>query len=325
MRVLIVKTSSMGDVIHTFPAVEDALAARPDIEFGWCVEEGFAGIVALHPKIRAIHRIAARRWRKSLFSAGTWREMLAFRGELRAESYDLVLDAQGLLKSAIAARQAAVPIWGLDRASAREPIAARFYAKGFAVPKGLHAIERTRRLFGQAFGYAPDLSRLASGIEPPPSGYTAPAGARTAFLLHGASRDDKKWSIVEWQAVARACLARGLTPLVTWSNEAERQVAESIAAVPGVVVIPKSPLPEIAGALGRSDLAIGVDTGLTHLAAAFGMPTVAVFLSTQPGLTGPRGAYASSLAAEPGKPVRSRDVMDEAEKLMAARERGQES
>lgn len=322
MRVLIVKTSSMGDVIHTFPAVEDALAARPDIEFGWCVEEAFAGMVALHPKIRSIHRVALRRWRKSLFSPATWREAGAARRELRAAGYDLVLDAQGLLKSAVVARLAGAPVAGLDAASTREPIAARFYRQRYVVPRDMHAIERTRRLFGQALGYAPDLSKLGSGIVPPASGYLAAQGTRTAFLLHGASRDDKKWSIVEWQAVARACLARRFNPLVTWSNDAERQVAESIAAVPGVVVIPKSPLPEIAGAIGRSGLAIGVDTGLTHLAAAFGVPTVAVFLSTQPGLTGPRGAYASSLAAEPGKPVRAQDVTDEAEKLMAARERG---
>lgn len=319
MKVLIVKTSSMGDVIHTFPAVEDARAARPDIEFGWCVEEGFAGIVGLRPDIGPIHRIAVRRWRKNIAATGTWREILAFRKDLKSAHYDLVLDAQGLLKSAIAARQAAAPVWGLDRASAREPIAASLYARSLAVPKGLHAIERTRRLFGLALGYEPDLSRLASGLVAPPGGYVAGPGHRTAILLHGASRDDKKWSILEWQATADACLAKSLTPLVTWSNDAERQVAEAIAAVPGVVVIPKSPLPEIAGAIGRADLAVGVDTGLTHLAAAFGVPTVAVFLSTQPGLTGPRGAHATSLTAGPGKPVRASDVMLEAERLMAER------
>lgn len=322
MKVLIVKTSSMGDVIHTFPAVEDALAARPDIEFGWCVEEAFAGIVALHPGIHAIHRIALRRWRKSLFSPATWREVLAFRHEVGSARYDLVLDAQGLLKSAVASRLAGSPAWGLDRSSAREPLASRLYARTFAVPTGMHAIERTRRLFGQALGYVPDLARLGSGIHPPSAGFVASPGARTAFLLHGASRDDKKWNIVEWQATARACLSLGMTPLATWSNEAERTVAEAIAAVPGVVVVPKSPLPEIAGAIGRSDLVIGVDTGLTHLAAAFGVPTVAVFLATEPGLTGPRGAFASSLAAGPGSPVRARDVMPEGERLMAARKSG---
>jgi heptosyltransferase-1 len=320
MKVLIVKTSSMGDVIHTLPAVEDARAARPDIEFGWCVEEAFAGIVALRPDIARIHPIAIRRWRKNAFSAATWREILTFRRNLRAARYDLVVDAQGLLKSALAARQAGVPVWGLDRASAREALAAGFYARGFAVPREMHAIERTRRLFGLALGYRPDLARLASGLVPPATGYAARPGQRTAVLLHGASRDDKKWTMVEWQATARACLARGLTPLVTWSNEAERQVAETIAAVPGVVVIPRSPLAEIAGAIGRADLAIGVDTGLTHLAAAFGVPTVAVFLSTRPGLTGPRGAHASYLSAAPDSPVRAEAVMLEAERLMAERD-----
>jgi heptosyltransferase-1 len=323
MRVLIVKTSSMGDVIHTFPAVEDALAARPGIEFGWCVEEGFAGIVALHPGIRAVHPVALRRWRKKLLSPGTWREAAALRRDLRGAGYDLVLDAQGLLKSAVVARLAGAPVAGYDAASAREPLAARFYGRRIGVAKDLHAIERTRRLFGQVLSYAPDLSRLGSGILPPASGYVAPDGQRTAFLLHGASRDDKKWSVENWRETAALSVDRGLTPVTTWSNEAEKEIADAIrAAVPQTVVIARSPLPDIAGAIGRSNLAIGVDTGLTHLAAAFGIPTVAVFLSTMPGLTGPRGACASSLAAGPGKPVRPRDVMVEAERLMAARTRG---
>jgi heptosyltransferase-1 len=321
MKVLVVKTSSMGDVIHTFPAIQDALRARPDVAFGWCVEEAFAGIVALHPAIRSVHTVALRRWRSSPFDPATWREASRARHDLRAGGYDLVIDAQGLLKSALVARQAGAPVAGLDRASAREPLASRFYARGLAVPRDLHAIERTRRLFGQVLGYAPDLARLDCGIEPPPAGFAPSSGSRTAFLLHGASRDDKKWAIGEWQATARACVALGLTPLATWSNENERAVAEAIAAVPGVVVIPRSPLPEIAGALGRSSLAIGVDTGLTHLAAAFGVPTVAVFLSTKPGLTGPRGDFASALAAPAGGPVRSAEVMLEAGRLMTARAR----
>ena len=121
MKVLIVKTSSMGDVIHTFPAVEDASLNRPDVSFDWCVEEAFAGIVALHPAIARIHTVAIRRWRKALFSGGTWREAAALRRTLRECRYDLVIDAQGLLKSALVARQAGAPIAGFDRSSAREP------------------------------------------------------------------------------------------------------------------------------------------------------------------------------------------------------------
>ena len=127
MKVLIVKTSSMGDVIHTFPAVEDARRNRPDISFDWCVEEAFAGIVALHPAIGRIHTVAIRRWRKTLLDGGTWREAAALRRALRACRYDLVIDAQGLLKSALVAKQAAAPIAGFDRSSAREPSATLFY------------------------------------------------------------------------------------------------------------------------------------------------------------------------------------------------------
>jgi heptosyltransferase-1 len=316
MKVLIVKTSSMGDVIHTFPAVEDASLNRPDVTFDWCVEEAFAGIVALHPAIDSIHTVAIRRWRKAPLGGATWREAAALRRTLRACRYDLVIDAQGLLKSALVARQAGAPIAGFDRPSAREPSATLFYDVTYAVPRDLHAIERTRRLFGLALGYQPDLSTLDSGIVPP-AGDLAGISGKTGFLLHGTSREDKKWPVQDWIETARLLVERGMTPVTTWSNEREKAVAEAIAgAVPSTVVVPKSPLAEIAAFIGRSTLVIGADTGLTHLASAFGLPTVAVFLATEPGLTGPRGPYASTLLAVPGKRVTPADVMGEAGSLL---------
>ena len=317
MKVLIVKTSSMGDVIHTFPALEDAVRNRPDIDFDWCTEEPFAGIVALHPAIGVIHKVAVRRWRKTLFDGGTWREMAGLRKALRATRYDLVIDAQGLLKSALIAIQAGAPIAGFDRASAREPSATLFYQRKYAVPRDLHAIERTRRLFGLALGYQPDLSTLHSGIVPP-AGDLPGVERRTAFLLHGTSRDDKKWPVGDWIETARQLTDRQFTPVVTWSNEAEKKVAQAIAgAVPGTVTIPKSPLADVAAILGRSTLVIGADTGLTHLASAFGLPTVAIFLATEPGLTGPRGPFASTLLAPAGGKVTPTEVMAEVERLLA--------
>ncbi|MER9302189.1 lipopolysaccharide heptosyltransferase I [Mesorhizobium sp. M0293] len=319
MKVLIVKTSSMGDVIHTFPAVEDASRNRPDVTFDWCVEEAFAGIVALHPAIDRIHTVAIRRWRKTLFDGATWREAAGLRRTLRDCRYDLVIDAQGLLKSALVARQAGSPIAGFDRSSAREPSATLLYDVTYAVPRDLHAIERTRRLFGLALGYQPDLSTLASGIVPP-AGTLAGIAGKTAFLLHGTSREDKKWPIQDWIETCRLVVDRGMTPVTTWSNDREKAVAEAIAsAVPSTVVVPKSPLGEIAAILGRSTLVIGADTGLTHLASAFGLPTVAVFLATEPGLTGPRGPYASTLLAVRGGRVAPTDVMTEADRLLALR------
>ncbi|MER8570879.1 lipopolysaccharide heptosyltransferase I [Mesorhizobium sp. M1338] len=316
MKVLIVKTSSMGDVIHTFPAVEDTSLNRPDVTFDWCVEEAFAGIVGLHPAIDRIHTVAIRRWRKALFDGGTWREAATLRRALRDCRYDLVIDAQGLLKSALVARQAGAPIAGFDRSSAREPSATLFYDVTNAVPRNLHAIERTRRLFGLALGYQPDLSRLDSGIVAP-AGTLAGIAGKTAFLLHGTSREDKKWPIQDWIETARLFVERGLTPVTTWSNDREKAVAEAIAkAVPSTVVVPKSSLADIAAIIGRSTLVIGADTGLTHLASAFGLPTVAVFLATEPGLTGPRGPYASTLLAAPGGRVAPTDVMAEADRLL---------
>lgn len=319
MKALIVKTSSMGDVIHTFPAVEDAIRNRPDIDFDWCVEEPFAGIVALHPAIGTIHKVAIRRWRKKPFDGHTWREMAGLRRALRAGNYDLVIDAQGLLKSALVAIQAGAPIAGFDRASAREPSATLFYQRKYAVARDLHAIERTRRLFGLALGYQPDLSALGSGIVPPAGGLAGVEG-RTAFLLHGTSREDKKWPVEDWIETARELANRQFTPVVTWSNEAEKAVAQAIAgAVPRTVLVSKSPLADVAATLGRSTLVIGADTGLTHLAAAFGLPTVAIFLATEPGLTGPRGPFASTLLAPNGGKVTPAEVTAEAERLLAQR------
>ncbi|TPM27002.1 lipopolysaccharide heptosyltransferase I [Mesorhizobium sp. B2-3-4] len=320
MKVLIVKTSSMGDVIHTFPALEDASRNRPDIAFDWCVEEAFADIVALHPAIGTIHTVAIRRWRRNLFDTTTWHEAAELRRALRACRYDLVIDAQGLLKSSLVARQARAPIAGFDRSSAREPSATLFYDITYAVPRDLHAIERTRRLFGLALGYQPDLSALDSGIVAP-SGTIAPIDGKAAFLLHGTSREDKKWPAQEWIGTARLLAARDMTPVTTWSNEREKAVAESIAkAVPSTVVVPKSPLADIAAILGRSTLVVGADTGLTHLASAFGLPTVAVFLATEPGLTGPRGPYASTLLAPAGGRLTPAEVVAEAERLLELRQ-----
>ena len=316
MKVLIVKTSSMGDVIHTFPAVEDAVRNRPDIDFDWCVEEPFAAIVALHPAIGVIHKVAIRRWRKKLFNGGTWREMAGLRKALRASRYDLVIDAQGLLKSALVAIQAGAPIAGFDRASARESSAGLFYQRRYAVPRNLHAIERTRRLFGLALGYQPELSTLESGIVPPAGNLPGIEG-KAAFLLHGTSREDKKWPVEDWVETARRLADRQFTPVVTWSNEPERKVAQAIAgAVPETVLVTKSPLADVAAILGRSTLVIGADTGLTHLASAFGLPTVAIFLATEPGLTGPRGKFASTLLAPAGGKVTPAEVMAEAERLL---------
>jgi heptosyltransferase-1 len=319
MKVLIVKTSSMGDVIHSFPAVEDALRSVPGLTLDWCVEEAFADIVALHPGVGSIHRVAIRRWRKALLRVPTWGEAAALRRSLISGRYDLVIDAQGLLKSALVARLAGAPVAGLDRRSAREGAAAMLYASRHFVPRGQHAIDRTRQLFGQALGYAPDLSALDFGIEPPePRGFSVAGPA--AFLIHGTSRADKKWPAASWIETARLLAASGMTPVTTFASEVEREVAEAIGrAVPETVIVPRSELRDVAAIIGRSALVVGADTGLTHLASAFGLPTIGIFLTTEPGLTAPRGDYACALTAVEGRPVTPAQAITEAWRLLEAR------
>lgn len=316
MKVLVVKTSSMGDVIHAFPAVTDALRARPDLTVDWCVEAPFAELVSLHPGISTIHRVSLRGWRKALLSAETWRAVGSLSRALREAKYDLVIDVQGLMKSAFLVKLANAPAAGFDRTSVRELPASLAYAHAYAVPRDIHAIDRARVLFGKALGYEPDLSRLDNGIVAPAPVFPD-RGAPTAFLLHGTSRETKKWPVGRWIETAAALAARGLLPLTTWSSPAEKETAEAIAAaVPSTIVIPRSPLLAIAGEIGRARLVIGADTGLMHLASAFALPTVALFVATRPGLTGPIGPRSVALTPEEGDGISVGRVLAAAEEMM---------
>jgi heptosyltransferase-1 len=283
MRFLLVKTSSLGDVIHNLPVVTDLRAHFPEAGIDWVVEESFADIARLHPGVRRVIPVALRRWRRSLLTADTWREMRAFRAMLQAENYDLVIDTQGLLKSALITRMARGRRCGYGASSAREPMAARFYDATFEVPMNLHAVARNRRLASLAAGYiasaAPDY-----GIAAPP----APTFRGTeAILLTATSRDDKLWPEESWVAAGRALHERGLSCLLPAGSATERERAARIAqAIPGAVALPPLSLPELAAQLADARIVIGVDTGLVHLAAALGRPTLALFCASDPALTG---------------------------------------
>ncbi|MDR1646860.1 MAG: lipopolysaccharide heptosyltransferase I [Zoogloeaceae bacterium] len=286
-RVLLVKTSSLGDVIHNLPVASDLAARFPGIELDWLVEEPFAEIPALHPAVRRVIPVALRRWRKALFSRQTWREVSAFRQQLAAERYLAVLDTQGLLKSALLACRACGRHLGYDAASAREPLAARFYETRFAVPKGQHAVVRNRMLAAAAFDY--ELPKtldygLAQSRE-----NTMPQGS-SAVLLTAASREDKLWPDAHWVVLGRALAERGLTPLLPGGSILERRRARDLAAqIPGAQAIPPMSLTALADLLRHARLAVGVDTGLSHLAAAVETPVLALYTATEPGLTGVYG------------------------------------
>ncbi len=289
MRVLIVKTSSMGDVIHTLPAVTDAVAAVPGIVFDWVVEEGFDEIPAWHPAVNKVIPVAIRRWRKTPFAVLGGIEWKAFKSQLRKETYDLVIDAQGLLKSAMVARLVDAPRAGYDKESVREKLASWFYHRRYHVAREQHAVERTRQLFAQALGYDIPTSEGVYGIDTQRfklSGEREPY----AIFLHGTSRHDKHWPENYWLELCRTVSEAGYEIRIPWGSDAERERAQRIAdASPRAKVLPKLNLHGVATELQHAELVVSVDTGLGHLSAALGRPTVAIYGPTSPLLVGTYG------------------------------------
>ncbi len=299
MKVLIVKTSSMGDVVHALPAASDMLRLVPGIEIDWLVEAPFAPIPKMHPGIRRVLPMAWRKWRGQLLKAGTWRAMSALRTELRAEPYDLVLDMQGLLKSALWARQANGPLTGYDSASIREPAAAWLYQRQAAVSRELHAVERCRRLAAAHLGYAMPDTAPEFGLQPPAVSW-APRGGQYAVIIPNASRREKLWPERRWAAVGQRLRSKGWLPVVLWGSEGEQTLAERIAASCEGDVPPFLRVGAVAALLAGAQHVVGLDTGFTHVAAALGRPTLGIYCDHDPGLAGITGSGPDAVVASIG-------------------------
>ena len=325
MRILLVKTSSLGDVVHNLPVASDLRARFPEASIDWVVEEGYADIPRLHPAISRVIPMALRRWRRSLLSAASWREMAAFRRDLRMQTYDLVLDSQGLIKSGLIAAQARLAQGGrragFSAEAAREPLVARFYDAGFAIPRNVHAVPRNRWLAAAACGFEPDLP-LDYGIVAVPLAAAWLPPRPYAVLLTATSRADKEWPDGDWLGLARALAARGLGLVLPAGTAAEREHAAALAGrminvAAAVSVAPPLSLKELAGLLKGAALIVGVDTGLTHLAAALGRPTLALFSASEPALTGVHGdALARNLGGK-GTPAAAAETIAAAAELLA--------
>lgn len=292
MHVLIVKTSSLGDLIHALPALTDAHRARPELRFDWLCEKTFSEIPSWHPAVERVITCEMRRWRKNLWQ--TWRggEWRAFRDALREISYDLVLDAQGLLKSAFLVAQARGPSVG----NAWERAATPFYDRHIVLPKGIHAVNRQRQLFAQALGYpcpstAPEYGLDRTRFKRPE--LTQPY----AVFLHATTWPTKCWPEAYWQELGRWLIQKKYQVLLPWGSESERETALRIASGFGGIVLPRLDLTAVAGVLAHAKAVVGVDTGLAHLAAAVDTPSVTLYGPTLPALTGTVGKHQVHLSA----------------------------
>ncbi len=311
--VLFIKTSSLGDVIHHMPALTEARARRPEARFAWVVEEAFAPLVRLHPAVGEVIPVAARNWRKAPWQASTRREVWNFLRVLRARAYDQIVDTQGLFfKSALIARAARGPRHGYDPNSIREVFSCALYNERHAVERNQHAIARNRALTGLALGYSPE--------GPPDFGLDRAALAERSaapygVLLHATARADKEWPEANWRMLA-AALGTSVDLIVPFGTEAERERATRIAAASTRARVPeRAPLDQVTGLIAGAAFVVGVDTGLLHLAAAVGVPLVAIFTASEPGLTGPTGAGAIQILGAKGAPPSVGEVVEAVARL----------
>lgn len=270
------------------PMVSDIRRHYPEANIDWVVEEGYVGLVRMNPDVRRIIPIALRRWRKSLFSAATRAEISCFRQQLKLDAYDVVFDTQGLLKTSAVMRMARlapkgqrVGLANATEGSGYEPLSRLFHTRSVAVGLHTHAVLRAREVAAKALGYS--VEGVAEFNMHPPAMTPAdhPAwlpGVPYAVFFHGTARAAKQWPESSWVSIAAVLSERGLPVLLPWGSDAEKTNAEQLASqMSNARVLPKLPLMEAVLLAQRAALVIGVDTGLTHIAAAFNRPTIELY------------------------------------------------
>ena len=288
-RFLLMKTSSLGDVLHNLAVVSDLQRVFPGAIVDWCVEAPFAEIPAWHHGVRHIIPVSIRRWRKQLFQRNTWAEINLALGALRSEHYDAIIDTQGLVRSVLLSRLAHGPVYGQNWREAREPLSGLLLNHPLAVPYALHAVERYRTIAATALGYADQLPELPLdfGLN---TRYPLQPG-NEVFLFTNTSRDKKLWPEDHWISVGRALRDAGLVPVFTAGNDIEaarsQRIAAGIAEVgPLGEVLFRPTLTQLTERIAKARLCLGVDTGFTHIACALTVPTIAIFTDTDPELAG---------------------------------------
>ena len=284
MKILLVRVSSLGDVLHNLPMVADILRHHPDARIDWVVEEGYVSLVRLNPHVRKVIPFALRRWKKGLKDPAVRAEVRAFFRDLRAEQYDYVFDTQGLIKTGLVMAAARVRKGGQKIGMANgtedsgyEGASRIFHSRSIPVEPRTHAVERGRVVAAAALGYAldtpPDFGLAAADPAKRPA--WMPAGAYAVFF-HGTARDAKKWASENWIALGHALAP--LSVLLPWGSPKEKEEAERLAAaLQNATVLPKLSMMDAVELARHAALAVGVDTGLTHIAAAFVRPTVEIY------------------------------------------------
>ena len=302
MRILVVKTSSMGDLVHTLPAVTDAARAYPHLVVDWVCEPAFAEIPHWHPSVRDVIQIPLRRWKGRLFQLWFSREFTGYKAALSASPYDAIIDAQGLLKSAwLLTRFAEGSTHGFDRRSARESLASFAYQRRHAISPAQHAISRTRQLFAQALGYrVPDTLPDAS-IDL----RCSTAMADRLVLLPGTSRVNKQWSLDHWADVAVWASDHYAEVVFAVGTVAEQQALSARCPALGPALgfhwMVGATLTEVATCIAGARAVIAVDTGLAHVADALGVPLLVLFGPTDPARVGPVQSGSHCMVAPDGR------------------------
>jgi|SRR5690625_4941221 len=279
-KILIVRTSSLGDLVHILPAISDIAQHLPEATIDWVVEEAFADIPYWHPHIHRVYRVAHRRWRKGWWKTQVRAERQAFKKEIGATRYDVVLDMQALMKSIWVVRQTVGPRHGLNWKSAREPLASLFYQHKYAVEFWQPAVIRQRLLAAQVFGYEfsgpPNYGLQAFRVENPVQNY--------AVIMPSASRDDKLWAENRWHVVFEYLIKQGLQLHLLAGNDIEAKRANNLIRnyKKQAKVLNRMPLNDLAWHLAAARVMVGLDSGLTHLSAALGRPTIGIYKASTP-------------------------------------------
>ena len=300
MRVLFVKLSSLGDVVHTLPAAMDLMHNLPHAQLDWVVERGFAPLVQCSAAVQRVIPCDLRRWRRAPVSAQTRHEWAAFRHDLQSQAYDAVIDLQGLSKSALVSWMARLTPTGQRHAMARrtegsgyEPPTRWVADRTHVQPWHSHACERGRLLVSQVMGYALP-TRVDFGLRVP-----APASDAggvldpwpeqgTVALVHGTSRPDKLWPFEHWVTLGLRLQAQGHRVALLHGTDEELQRCERLAqALPGAQVWPRLTLDQMLRPLSRCAGVIGVDSGPSHLAVALDVPHVQLYNFDTAWRTGP--------------------------------------